>query len=109
MTESQKENLKTKLALLSGIPPELAEIYLELAVADVLDQTNRVELLPPMLPLVLEVARTYVTRGQDKGISARSEGAISISYASELDPGLLARIHRYRLMNLARKEADRNA
>lgn len=109
MTESQKGDLKTKLALLSGVSPELAEIYLELAEADVLDQTNREQLLPPMLSLVLEVAQVYATRGRDKGISSRSEGAISISYASELDPGLLARIHRYRLMATARKEADADA
>lgn len=101
MTDETKSKLTDKLVLLMGLDRAEAELYIEMAEADVLAETNRKQLLPAMEMLVLDVAATYSGIGRERGISSRSEGAISISYATQRDAGLASRLSAYRLMHQA--------
>lgn len=101
------EELTTKLMLLTGMPDDeraLADLLLEMAIADLLAETNRKVLPPVMQTLALDLASSYYTLRKAGGLKSISEGAISVSYVTERDPSFVDRIARYRKLQIA--EAD---
>lgn len=92
----------------------LAELYIQLATQAVLDYTNRLYLLDTMKPLVAELASHYVENIDRQGITSRSEGAISETYADTTStngiPGFIkTRLDRYRLLHIAKRTGANNA
>ena len=88
-----------KLKLLTSVDDEqLLELYLDMAIADFLDYTNRKELPDNTTMLVMDIASTYVLIGKNRGIASYSEGAISLSYFNELSPQIKSRMNSYRLL-----------
>lgn len=95
----EQELYKIRLKLNYEIDEELLELIYEDAKADILDLTNRDEILPKMLPLVREVALIYCDRCHNDihgNITSMSQGDVSISYGVDIIPtNIVNRIKRY--------------
>ena len=97
---TQLEKLKTRLEIEDTIKDTLLNQLLEDAEEAILDYCNRKELTNTMLGLQRELAIVYYNRLGDEGISSRSEGAISVSYNTEIPADILARLTTYRRLKL---------
>lgn len=85
---------------------EEATLYVSMATQQVLDYTNRKVLLLEMEMLAVELANLNYknTVNNLEGITSRSEGAISETYADTsatggIPPKLAGRLNRYRLLH----------
>ena len=101
--------METYRALIKTDDDILANLYVKLAEQAVLDYTNRIELLPQMNAIVVELANFYVTNQDRQGITSRSEGAISETYSDDTNgdglPGFVkARLNRYKLLHIVKNK-----
>ena len=95
---TQLEKLKIRLGIKDDKQDELLTMLLEDAESEILDFTNRNVLLPKMEGLQRELAIIYYNRMNDEGISSRSEGAISVSYSTEIPGNIKDRLKAYKLL-----------
>ena len=89
----------------------LAELYIQLATQAILDYKNRIEPLDTMKPLIAELANFYVFEEKRKGISSRSEGAISETYEDLSTTGgvpafIKNRLDRYVILHVAKHKGE---
>lgn len=77
-----------------------AQFYIDASINTILSITNRKTLLPQMEMLVIQLAIFLITGIQRQGITSRSEGAISESYAdnAQIPQTLMTQIQAYRLL-----------
>lgn len=97
---TQLEKLKVRLGIKDNKQDDLLNMLLEDAEAEILDFTNRNILLPKMESLQRELAIIYYNRMNDEGISSRSEGAISVTYTTEIPSGIKSRLMAYRRLKV---------
>lgn len=90
---TQIEKLKIKL---QEDNEELLTLLLEDAEYEILDYTNRLELLPKMEGLQRELAIIYYNRMGSEGESSRSEGGVSVSYSTDIPESIKSRLNAYR-------------
>lgn len=90
------EKLKLRLGISDNSQDSLLEQMLEDAESEILDYTNRTELLSKMEGLQRELAIIYYNRQGNEGESSRSEGAISVSYSTEIPEIIKNRLNAYR-------------
>lgn len=90
---TQIEKLKIKL---QEDNEELLALLLEDAEYEILDYTNRLELLPKMEGLQRELAIIYYNRMGSEGESSRSEGGVSVSYSTDIPGSIKSRLNAYR-------------
>lgn len=95
---TQLEKLKIRLG--SDVDDSLLEILLEDAEAEILDYTNRTELLPKMEGLQRELAIEYYNRQGSEGEASRSEGGVSVSYSTDIPEKIKARLDAYRRLKV---------
>lgn len=95
---TQLEKLKIRLG--SDVDDSLLEILLEEAEAEILDYTNRTELLPKMEGLQRELAIEYYNRQGSEGEASRSEGGVSVSYSTDIPEKIKARLDAYRRLKV---------
>ena len=87
---------KIKIRIGSDVDDNLLEILLEDAEYEILDYTNRTELLPKMEGLQRELAIEYYNRQGSEGETSRSEGGVSVSYSTDIPEKIKARLSTYR-------------
>lgn len=97
---TQLEKLKIRLRIKDDKQDDLLNMLLEDAENEILDFTNRTVLLDKMEGLQRELAIIYYNRQQDEGISSRSEGAISVTYTTEIPSSIKSRLIAYRRLKL---------
>lgn len=90
------EKLKLRLGISDNSQDGLLGQILEDAENEILDYTNRDKLLPRMEGLQRELAIIYYNRQGNEGESSRSEGAISVSYSTEIPENIKNRLNAYR-------------
>ncbi len=95
---TQLEKLKIRLG--SDVDDSLLEILLEDAESEILDYTNRTELLPKMEGLQRELAIEYYNRQGSEGEASRSEGGVSVSYSTDIPEKIKARLDAYRRLKV---------
>lgn len=95
---TQLEKLKIRLG--SDVDDSLLEILLEDAESEILDYTNRTELLPKMEGLQRELAIEYYNRQGSEGEASRSEGGVSVSYSTEIPEKIKVRLSAYRRLKV---------
>lgn len=91
---TQIEKLKIRLG--QDVEDNLLEMLLEDAEAEILDYTNREELLPKMEGLQRELVVEYYNRQGSEGEASRSEGGVSVSYSTDIPEKVKARLDSYR-------------
>ena len=87
---------KLKLRLGEDIDEDLLGLLLDDAKYEILDYTNRTELLPKMEGLQRELAIEYYNRQGSEGESSRSEGGVSVSYSTDIPEKMKSRLSAYR-------------
>ena len=87
---------KIKIRIGSDVDDNLLEILLEDAEYEILDYTNRTELLPKMEGLQRELAIEYYNRQGSEGETSRSEGGVSVSYSTDIPEKMKSRLSAYR-------------
>ena len=90
------KKLKLRLGISDNSQDGLLDQILEDSENEILDYTNRTELLPKMEGLQRELAIIYYNRQGNEGESSRSEGAISVSYSTEIPENIKSRLNAYR-------------
>ena len=90
---TQLEKLKLKL---DESNDDILNLLLEDAEAEILDYTNRTELLPKMEGLQRELAIVYYNRMGSEGEASRSEGGVSVSYITDIPSNIKSRLNSYR-------------
>lgn len=105
MVGTARERLIESMMVFQGFPEtdrELVGLLVDRATSDILTETNRVEVIPELESLILDLAITYWRSIDANGVKSYSEGAISITYATERDPSLGNRITNLRLTPIAK-------
>ena len=95
---TQIEKLRLRLGIKDETQDDLLNMLLEDAQNEILDFTHRNTLLNKMEGLQRELAIIYYNRMNDEGISSRSEGAISVSYSTEIPGNIKDRLKAYKLL-----------
>ena len=93
---TQTEKLRLRLGIKDETQDDLLNMLLEDAQNEILDFTHRNILLDKMEGLQREII--YYNRMNDEGISSRSEGAISVSYSTEIPGNIKDRLKAYKLL-----------
>lgn len=91
---TQIERLKARLG--NDVDEILLQVLLDDAETEILDYTNRTELLPKMEGLQRELAIIYYNRQGSEGEASRSEGGVSVSYSTEIPESIKSRLVAYR-------------
>lgn len=97
---TQIEKLKIRLG--ADVDETLLAVLLEDAESEILDYTNRTELLPRMEGLQRELVIEYYNRQGSEGEASRSEGGVSVSYSTEIPEKIKSRLTAFRLIKGAR-------
>lgn len=97
---TQIEKLKIRLG--ADVDETLLAVLLEDAESEILDYTNRTELLPRMEGLQRELVIEYYNRQGSEGEASRSEGGVSVSYSTEIPEKIKSRLTAFRLLKGAR-------
>lgn len=97
---TQLEKLKIRLG--ADVDETLLGVLLEDAESEILDYTNRTELLPRMEGLQRELVIEYYNRQGSEGETSRSEGGVSVSYSTEIPEKIKSRLISFRLLKGAR-------
>lgn len=97
---TQLEKLKIRLG--ADVDETLLGVLLEDAESEILDYTNRTELLPRMEGLQRELVIEYYNRQGSEGETSRSEGGVSVSYSTEIPEKIKSRLIAFRLLKGAR-------
>lgn len=91
---TQIERLKARLG--NDVDEMSLQVLLDDAETEILDYTNRIELLPRMEGLQRELVIIYYNRQGSEGEASRSEGGVSISYSTEIPESIKSRLTAYR-------------
>lgn len=97
---TQLEKLKIRLSISDTSQDDLLNMLLQDAESEILDFTNRTALLDKMEGLQRELAIIYYNRLGSEGESSRSEGAISVSYSTDIPINIKDRLKSYRLLKI---------
>lgn len=97
---TQIEKLKIRLG--ADVDETLLAVLLEDAESEILDYTNRTELLPRMEGLQRELVIEYYNMQGSEGEASRSEGGVSVSYSTEIPEKIKSRLTAFRLLKGAR-------
>lgn len=97
----QLKKLKARIPEITDTTQDtLLEQLLEDAEQEILDFTNRTEILPNMLGLQRELALTYYNRIGAEGVSSQSEGKMSVSYSAEIPEAIKQRLVGFRRLKV---------
>lgn len=94
MTEIEKLKIQIKD---DSITDDELQLMLDDATQEVLDYTNRDELLDSMKPLVRKIVVYNYNLSQFDGEKSRSEGGVSVTYDTEIPKDITQRLVAYRL------------
>lgn len=99
--EEQLKKLKQRIPEITDTAQDtLLKQLLEDAEQEILDFTNRTELLPKMLGLQRDLALRYYNRQGLEGVSSQSQGKMSTSYSIEIPEDLKQRLIEYRRLKV---------
>lgn len=100
MTQLEKLKIRVGISLEDNSKDDLLNVILDDAAAQILDFTNRTELLPKMEGLQKELSIEYYNRQGSEGESSRNEGGVSVSYSTEIPESIKTRLVAYRRLKV---------
>lgn len=97
---TQLESIKIRLSISDTSKDNLLNLLLDDAEQEILDYTNRTELIESMYGIQRELVIVYYNRMGDEGINSRSEGGVSVSYSTDIPDSIKARLNQYRRLKI---------
>lgn len=95
------EKVKT-LGKIEDLTDEQISLFLEVAEDEVLNYTNRDELIGKMSTVVIKYAIYLINESERANETSRNEGGVSVTYETEIPEGLKKQLNAYKLIPMIR-------